>query len=183
MGSRDAAAAPEMRWADGHIWALDLNLPVHAGFEYKIVHMHCNGTSWEGCQNRHASIYVGVGCLDPHSSCSQGKLIAVPVHMQTLRHSHAGADSTAAPCATSKPISARRLFQAGPALPEQAMLDISCAFNHPELTVVQPAALETLPSLEGKDTWDPAARGLPTDLTEELTQPVCLTETQAVGQC
>ncbi|CAK0787942.1 hypothetical protein CVIRNUC_011164 [Coccomyxa viridis] len=114
MGAWDAAAAPEMCWADGHIWALDLDLPEHAGFEYKIVHMHCNGMSWESCQNR--------------------------------------------------------LFQAGPGLPEQAALDISCAFNYPELTIVQLAALDTLPSLEGKDPWDPAARGLPADLTEELSK-------------
>ena len=64
VGSWDAGAAPEMRWADGHIWALDLNLPEHAVFEYKIVHMHCDGTLWESCQNRQARIFAGEECLD-----------------------------------------------------------------------------------------------------------------------
>ena len=101
--------------------------------------------------------------------------MALPFHMQILRHSRAKADSTAAPWAPSEAILARRLFQAGPALPEQAALDISCAFNHPELTLVQLAALHTPPSLERRDAWDPAAGGLPADLTEELSKPVCLT--------
>ena len=78
MGSWDAAAAPEMRWADGHIWALDLDLPGHADFEYKIVHMHCNGTSWESCQNRHASIYACAGCSDPQQHLLIDKLVNVP---------------------------------------------------------------------------------------------------------
>ncbi len=65
-----------------------------------------------------------------------------------------------------------RLFQAGAALPDHAALDISCAYNHPELTVVKLAPLETLASLDNEDTWDPAAQGLPADLTEELSQKV-----------
>ena len=65
-----------------------------------------------------------------------------------------------------------RLFQAGPASPDQAALDISCAYNHPELTVVQLAPIEMLGSLKGKDTWEPVAQGLPADLTEELSQKV-----------
>jgi len=67
-----------------------------------------------------------------------------------------------------------RLFQAGPALPVQAALDISCRYNHPELTVVQLAPVETLSSLQSEDTWNPAAQGLPADLTDELSQKVSL---------
>ena len=43
-----------MFWMDGNVWALDLELPEHADFEYKIVHVHYNGSSWESCQNRQA---------------------------------------------------------------------------------------------------------------------------------
>ena len=66
-----------------------------------------------------------------------------------------------------------RHFQAGPALPEQAALDISCAFNYSELTVVQLVPLDALPTLgSGKDNWDPVAQGLPADITEQLSQTV-----------
>ncbi len=51
-------------------------------------------------------------------------------------------------------------------------MDISCAYNHPELTVVQLAPKEALASLDSEDTWDPVAQGLPADLTEELSQKV-----------
>ena len=175
VGAWDAAAASKMRWADGHIWVLDLDLPEHAGFEYKIVHMHCNGMSWESCQNRQASTFTGVRCLDPHSNHSHGKPMVALFQMLMLRHFSVKEGSIAAPWATNEALWARRLFQAGPGLPEQAALDISCAFNYPELTIVQLAALDTLPSLEGKDPWDPAARRLPADLTEELSKLVCLT--------
>ena len=57
-------------------------------------------------------------------------------------------------------------------MPEQAALDISCRYNHPELTVVQLAPVETLPSLQSEDTWNPAAQGLPADLMDELSQRV-----------
>ena len=60
LGAWDIAAAPNMSWTDGHVWALDLELPEGADFEYKIVHVHYNGTSWEGCQNRQAPLH----CLD-----------------------------------------------------------------------------------------------------------------------
>ena len=60
----------------------------------------------------------------------------------------------------------------GPALSDQAALDIACTYNHPELTVVQLAPIQALASLDGEDTWDPAAQGLPADLTEELYQKV-----------
>ena len=95
-----------------------------------------------------------------------------------MLHSNVNADSTAALRATSEALLACRLFQAGPALPEQAALDISCIFSHPELTVVQPVVLAALQSLERKEICDPAAQGLPADLTEELTQAVCLTRVQ-----
>lgn len=66
-----------------------------------------------------------------------------------------------------------RHFQAGPALPEQAALDISCAFNYSELTVVQLVPLDALPTLgSGEDDWDPAAQALPADITEQLSQTV-----------
>ena len=66
-----------------------------------------------------------------------------------------------------------RRFQAGPTLPEQAALDVSCAFNHSELTVVQLVPLDALPTLGSReDDWDPAAQGLPADITEQLSQTV-----------
>ena len=64
------------------------------------------------------------------------------------------------------------MFQVGPALPEQAALDVSCAYNQPELTVVQLAPVDSLASLDSGDTRDPAARGLPADITDQLSQKV-----------
>ena len=54
VGAWDVAAAPGMCWTDGNVWALDLDLAEHADFEYKMVHVHYNGTSWESCHNRRA---------------------------------------------------------------------------------------------------------------------------------
>ncbi len=51
-----------MCWTDGNVWALDLDLPEHADFEYKIVHVHYNGTSWEQCENRQAT-HIAPGIL------------------------------------------------------------------------------------------------------------------------
>lgn len=60
IGAWEISAAPDMRWTDGNVWALDLNLPQQAGFEYKLVHVHCNGTSWEGLPEQ---------ARDLHASC------------------------------------------------------------------------------------------------------------------
>ncbi len=60
LGAWDIGAAPDMSWTDGHIWALDLELTDGAEFEYKMVHVHKNGASWEGCRNRQAASR----CLD-----------------------------------------------------------------------------------------------------------------------
>ncbi len=54
VGAWDITSAPDMSWTDGNVWALDLDLPEQSDFEYKIVHVHYNGTSWESCQNRQA---------------------------------------------------------------------------------------------------------------------------------
>ena len=62
VGAWDVAAAPGMCWTDGNVWALDLDLPEHADFEYKIVHVHYNGTSWEQCENRQAT-HIAPGIL------------------------------------------------------------------------------------------------------------------------
>lgn len=46
LGAWDAAAAPEMRWADGHIWALDLDLPEMQALSTKLC--TCTATACHG---------------------------------------------------------------------------------------------------------------------------------------
>ena len=64
-------------------------------------------------------------------------------------------------------------------VPEEAALEVECAFGYPELTAVQLArAADVAADVDhAEGSWDPAAHGLPADLTDDLSkqvpQPFC----------
>ena len=52
LGAWDVAAAPAMHWTEGHVWVADLRLPAAMQAEFKLVHSHYNGTTWEPSTDR-----------------------------------------------------------------------------------------------------------------------------------
>ena len=59
-------------------------------------------------------------------------------------------------------------------VPEEAALAVECAFGYPELTAVQLARGADMAAGAGhaEGCWDPAAQGLPADLTADLSMQV-----------